>query len=94
MEEEYKYNVEGCDRSGNPVITAEVGDWDLRRVVLAGKSERIRRYFDRLFEESALLLRKMGGNATQFITVMDMGNFNIISQGCPRCKSFTLYIFL
>jgi len=85
MDDEYKYTVEGCSREGKPVITVQAGDWDLRRAVVTGKAKRMGRYFDRLYEEATSLLRKMDGNATQFITVLDFNNLNIVTQGCPRC---------
>lgn len=73
------------------MITAEAGTWDLRRAIVTGQTDRLQRYFDRLFEESSVLLRKMDENATQFITIMDMSDFNLITQGCPRCNfEFTI----
>lgn len=89
FDQDYKYTFEGCDKEGKPVVTAAVGDWDLRRAIITGKEARAKRFMYRLFEEAVTVLRTMNenqlSNATQFITVLDFSNFNLVSQGCPRC---------
>ncbi|OXA47457.1 Patellin-2 [Folsomia candida] len=95
FDREYRVFVEGCDKSGRPVFSILVGDWDIRRAVVAGQSDRLKRYFNKLFEEASTLTRKFqenGQNATQGMIIFDMGNFNLIQQGCLRCISIFFYI--
>ncbi|XP_035712244.1 SEC14-like protein 2 [Folsomia candida] len=95
FDREYRVLIEGCDKTGRPVISIPVGDWDLRRAIVAGQSERLKRYFSKLFEEASTLTRKFqenGQNATQGTIIFDMGNFNLIQQGCLRCIPIFFHI--
>ncbi|XP_021959846.2 SEC14-like protein 2 [Folsomia candida] len=95
FDREYRVLVEGCDKSGRPVLSLPVGDWDLRRAIVAGQSDRLMRYFSKLFEEAAMVTRWFQKNeqrAVQATMIFDMGNFNLIQQGCARCIPIFVHI--
>ncbi|XP_021961916.1 SEC14-like protein 2 [Folsomia candida] len=95
FDREFRVHIEGCDKSGRPILSIPVGDWDLRRAVVAGQSNRLMRYFSKLFEEGFTMARKFqenGQNATQGTIIFDMGNFNLIQQGCLRCIPIFFHI--
>lgn len=67
-----------------------VGEWDMRRAVLAGQSDKMRRFMVKCFEEVTTVLRNMqarGSNATRVNIILDLGSLNFQVQACPRCKS-------
>lgn len=71
------------------VVSIYMGDWDIRREIIAGKGKRLMRYGDRLGEEASINVRKIlkdGENVTQSTIIMDMKNFNIAQHACPQCK--------
>jgi len=91
---EYRYSIEGCDKEGRPVVSVFLGDWDLRKIVLSGQSERLRRYIDYLIEEVNVLIRKTQEKEillTQFSLVIDLNNYNLVQHGCPLCIPIELY---
>ncbi|XP_021962022.1 SEC14-like protein 2 isoform X2 [Folsomia candida] len=95
FDREFRVNVEGCDKTGRPILSIPVGDWDLRRAIVAGQSDRLRRYFSKMFEEAALVMRRFQENeqrAVQGWIIFDMGNFNLIQQGCARCIPLFFHI--
>ncbi|XP_021958783.1 SEC14-like protein 2 isoform X1 [Folsomia candida] len=88
FEQEFRFEIQGCDKEGRPVVSIPVGDWDVRRAVLAGQSDKLIRYFDKLLEEVTTLIRdaqKSGENMTRFNHIMDMANYNLRIQACPLC---------
>ncbi|XP_035712428.1 SEC14-like protein 2 [Folsomia candida] len=92
---EFRVLVEGCDKTGRPVLSLPVGDWDLRRAIVAGQSDRLMRYFSKLYEEAAMVTRWFQKNeqrAVQATMIFDMGNFNLIQQGCARCIPIFFHI--
>lgn len=71
------------------VLSIIIGSWDIRRAVLAGKGDRLNRYFDRLLEQCLQMIIQMQNNGqtvTQFTLLYEMGNFNLVQQGCAACK--------
>jgi hypothetical protein len=81
---------------GRPVASVDVGSWDIRGQVLAGKRDRVIRYFDKLMEEINILVRlaqDKGENVTQYSLIFDMGNYNLIEQGCSACLPVYLSMF-
>ncbi|OXA38806.1 Retinal-binding protein [Folsomia candida] len=63
-----------------------VGEWDMRKAVLAGQSDKMRRYLDKCFEEVATVLRNMqenGSNATRASLMLDAASLSISLQFCP-----------
>ncbi|OXA38867.1 SEC14 cytosolic factor [Folsomia candida] len=85
---EYRVIWEGCDKGGNPVISLPVGDWDLRRVVIAGKSKRFVRYVKKILEEGTGFLRwgqEEGFNMTQATILFDLKGVNLVTHVCGGC---------
>lgn len=79
------------------VISISIGDTDLRKVILAGKGNRIRRYFDKLHEEMTTTIRlsqAKGQNITQWDEIYDVSGFSIPIHACPRCKSPHIHAIL
>ncbi|XP_035714226.1 SEC14-like protein 2 isoform X2 [Folsomia candida] len=88
FEKDFPFDIQGCDKEGRPVITVPVGDWDIRKAVLAGKQKRTMRYFDKLFEEITTYIRisqEKGENVKQYDLIVEMSNYNLINQGCAMC---------
>lgn len=72
------------------VASIPVGDWDVRSAVLAGQKDKVTRYFDKLIEEINTLVRMAqddGKVVTQYTLIFDMGNYNLVEQGCAQCKN-------
>ncbi|XP_021967109.2 SEC14-like protein 4 isoform X2 [Folsomia candida] len=65
---QYRFNLDGCADNGEPVVVLFAGKWDMRRAVLAGQSDKMRRNIDKCFEEASTVLRNVqarGSNATR-----------------------------
>lgn len=78
-----------CHLIAIPVFSIPIGDWDIRRAVIAGKGDKLMRYFDKVFEEASTMIRLMqadGQNATQLIVIFDVSSFSLGQHSCPRCK--------
>ncbi|XP_035700715.1 SEC14-like protein 2 [Folsomia candida] len=92
---QYRFALDGCDRHGTPVFIIFVGEWDMRKAVLAGQSDKMRRYLDKCFEEVATVLRNMqenGSNATRASLMLDAASLSISLQFCPGCIPLYLYL--
>ncbi|OXA42272.1 hypothetical protein Fcan01_22979 [Folsomia candida] len=84
---QYRFNMDGCDDKGNPNLVLFVGEWDMRRAAIAGQSDKLRRYIDKCFEEMSIMLRNMqadGANATRINLILDMASLSLQVQACPR----------
>jgi len=71
------------------VISVYLGDWDIRKAAIVGKTQRLMKYIDKLVEEVNVLIRKSqekGHNVTQFTLIMDLNNYNLAQQGCAQCR--------
>jgi len=71
------------------VVSVAVGDWDVRKAVIAGMSNKMSRYFDKLMDEVNAVIRLAqfnGKNVTQYTHIFDMANYNTVQQACPLCK--------
>ncbi|XP_035714057.1 uncharacterized protein LOC118438251 [Folsomia candida] len=96
FDSEFRANIEGCDKLGRPVLSVTIGDWDLRRAVVSGHSDRLARYFCKVFEAGSVLTRRFQKNeqrAVQASVIFDMGNFNLVQHGCARCLSICFHMF-
>ncbi|XP_021964217.2 uncharacterized protein LOC110859557 [Folsomia candida] len=92
---QYRFNMDGCDDKGNPNLVLFVGEWDMRRAAIAGQSDKLRRYIDKCFEEMSIMLRNMqadGANATRINLILDMASLSLQVQACPRCIPFYTYL--
>ncbi|OXA60945.1 Phosphatidylinositol/phosphatidylcholine transfer protein SFH9 [Folsomia candida] len=96
LNDEYKFVIEGCDYEGRPTAVAYVGDWDLRKLVIAGKGRRVMRYVDKLYEESNKILRNMqggGSNSTRANLILEVSRFNVRQHFCPGSPQLALPIW-
>ncbi|OXA56328.1 SEC14-like protein 2 [Folsomia candida] len=94
LEPDFRYSIEGCDNEGRPVVSVFLGDWDIRKAILAGKSKRLMRYIDHLVEEVTSLVRssqERGMNITQWTLILDMNNYNLAQHGCLQCIPIQLH---
>jgi len=95
-DDEYKSFWEGCDRDGRPIISFPVGQWNLRKPVFEGNSEKLKRHFLEIMEEAFQMLRSMdqsGEKAAQVTYLYDMDGFNFHNQGCVPCLPVITGIF-
>lgn len=73
------------------VISLPIGDWDLRRIVIAGKSKKFVRYVQKILEEGTGFLRwgqEEGFNMTQATILFDLKGVNLVTHVCGGCKLF------
>ncbi|CAL8099405.1 unnamed protein product [Orchesella dallaii] len=90
MEAEYPYHIEGLDKRGQPVVTGNIGDWDLRRASVTGRIQRVLRYLDKAMDEATIRIREMqkeGKNVTQFVFIVNLDNFNLAQHTCGPCAA-------
>ncbi|ODM88895.1 SEC14-like protein 2, partial [Orchesella cincta] len=83
--EKYPYNLDTINKQGMP------SDWDLRAITIAGRSSQFIRYIDMIMEDAAETVRRFqsqGKNVTQFDFLVNMDNYNVITQGCGQCLQF------
>ncbi|ODM91443.1 SEC14-like protein 2 [Orchesella cincta] len=95
VEEDYKAYVESFDREGKPIITANFGDWDIRKAVISGRMRRLEHYIDRTFEIATRKVRQLqaqGKNVTQWDYIINMNNYNVLQHGCVPCLPFYIYL--
>lgn len=88
FEAEYVTYLEGCDRSGRPVISVPIGKWDIRSASLAGLGPRLRRFMDKIFEDATSFLRSVndiGVELYQATLILDLDGFDMKTHGCPKC---------
>lgn len=66
--------------------------WDIRRVVVEGKSQRLMRYLYRLLEDVNLQIfesHEQGNkNVTRFVLVAQAEGFNYVQHACTLCTLF------
>ncbi|XP_021965611.1 SEC14 cytosolic factor isoform X2 [Folsomia candida] len=94
FDQEYNVYLEGCDPLNRPVLSVPLGDWDIRRAILAGLGNRLMRYMDKIYEDSTTFLRNAnsaGMEIVQATIIMDMSGFHAITHTCPRCLQLYLY---
>jgi len=85
--------VEGTDREGRPLIIWELGDFDLRKYSIAGKTDRIVRWTFKNWDHAFQKVREAsnaGRNATRWTMILDLSNINAITNVNPA--SFPYYI--
>ena len=72
-----------------PVVIVPVGSWDIRKIVLAGKTAQLDRLFIKIFEKNAVKVRNISmktGLVTQGILILDESGFNVRQHACLACK--------
>ncbi|ODM91318.1 SEC14-like protein 2 [Orchesella cincta] len=79
--EKYPYNLDTINKQGMPILTGNIGDWDLRAIAISGRSSQFIRYIDMIMEDAA-------ETVTQFDFLVNMDNYNVITQGCGQCLQF------
>lgn len=98
VERELPYSLEGLDYEGSPLIIIRAGQWDARRLVIAGKVNQAKRVVHKIFElaskklrESESLLKK---NITQGNAIADLSGFTIRKHACVQCIPVYLEIII
>jgi hypothetical protein len=95
FDREYPYQIRFRDKEGKPIITGNFGDWDLRKLAIAGKLPMLNRHIDRAFENATQSVRNLQGEGqlvAQFDFIINMENYNLQQQGCLQCLPFYLYL--
>ncbi|CAL8068084.1 unnamed protein product [Orchesella dallaii] len=86
--EDYPVQIDTFDKNGAPVITAFVGDWDLRNVHLTGKAPRLLLFLDKMMDDAAKIVRKSqkeGKAVRGFHVLLNLEGFNTVQHGCHKC---------
>ncbi|OXA39684.1 hypothetical protein Fcan01_25525 [Folsomia candida] len=77
------------------VLSLFVGEWNLRRAVVSGQSDKMYRFIDKLYEEAGFVMRNMqksGNNITRVQFLSEFSGVSVQQQLCPRCISFFIRI--
>ncbi|CAL8128842.1 unnamed protein product [Orchesella dallaii] len=91
FKEKFPHYLDTVAKSGHPIRTGDVGEWDIRAVAVSGKLNKIIRYVEMGMEESLqaiIKLRAEGKNVTRFDFIMNMDQYNEIQHGCTQCMAF------
>ncbi|ODM91444.1 SEC14-like protein 5 [Orchesella cincta] len=83
------------DFIGKPIVTANFGDWDIRKLAISGKISSLNRHIDRGFEMVTDKVRKLqesGKVVAQWDFIINMENYNLVQQGCLQCLPMYLYL--
>jgi len=94
---DFKYSLETRDKEGQPNLYLDVGSMDIRAAILAGKRERLIRYVDRAYEQSAALIRKLGHtyrNVTRGNLIVNLQGFSTEQHACLQCMSSIVRMLL
>jgi len=89
----YGMRVSGVDRDGRPLIVWELGDFDLRKAALAGKTDRVIRWTFRNWDAGRRAVRDLelqNKNVTRWTMVLDLKNINAVTN--VNSASFPYYI--
>jgi len=68
-----------------------VGEWKIRRGIIAGRYAELSRHIHKLYEVAAIMIREdspgiTGKNVTQGDLLLDFSGFSIRENGCVQCK--------
>jgi len=78
-----------------PVVTADVGNWDIRRIVLAGKLDAsIRLGLIKMMEAAGSLsaeIQKTKPEASQWNMCGNLQGYNLRKHGCLACMKNKVY---
>jgi len=84
------FQVQGQDNEGRPLLLWPFGNCDIRRIVLAGKQDRLNRYLQYLIETVGVAVRKSktdsGKQVAQAVGIMDLNGFSLRQQACLACE--------
>lgn len=84
------FRVQGTDNESRPLLIWPFGNCDLRRIVLAGKQDRLKRYLEYLVESVGSAVRKSktesGKQVAQAVGIMDLNGFSLRRQACLACN--------
>jgi len=79
------------------VISWRPSQWDIRKLLLAGKREQLIRILDQMLESGLVRIRNIqgqGGNVTQWIIILDLTNYNLRQHACVNCEFLGNYMIL
>lgn len=57
--ERFPYYLDTVSKDGEPILSGNFGDWDIRGIALAGRMPQLTRYIDKAMEEATTKVRKM-----------------------------------
>jgi hypothetical protein len=75
------------------VLRWDLGDWDVRKAVVAGKLPRLIRYTMKMWDEARIKLNELareGKNVTRWTMILDMKNINVDQHINPRGIKFNV----
>ncbi|XP_021966985.1 phosphatidylinositol/phosphatidylcholine transfer protein SFH2 isoform X2 [Folsomia candida] len=78
----YPVFLEGVDREGKPLLIFDIGEWDIRAAVVAGKADRMAKWMSKNYDLARMRTRELGKegkNVTRFSLIYDMKGFSATS---------------
>ncbi len=95
VSEDYVLTSNTHDKKGRPIVSVNMGSWDLRAAALQGKIPRLVRYtywFHEVLVSQILEAQQNGKNVTRAVILIDMDGYNLFQQSCPSCKHARIII--
>lgn len=59
FQEKYPYYLDTVSKDGKPILSGNLGDWDIRAKVFAGRLPNLIRYLNKAQEDAATAVRKL-----------------------------------
>ncbi len=78
------------------VAELEISEWDVRAAILQGRGQRLLRYVESKLEHVTTEVFERQGkgmNVTQWKVLVNADGFNLVTHGCPICKTNGYCIF-
>ncbi|OXA51833.1 SEC14-like protein 4 [Folsomia candida] len=88
LERQFPIRMDAVDYVGRPVGTADIAEWDVRKVVLMGNKDKGIRFVFRMAEVGVLRVmeqHEQHPNVSSGIIIMNLDGFNSKQHGCPEC---------
>ncbi|ODN03993.1 SEC14-like protein 2 [Orchesella cincta] len=91
LDRDYPFQIQYEDKEGKPIVTANFGDWDIRKLAISGKISSLNRHIDRGFEMVTDKVRKLqesGKVVAQWDFIINMENYKLSTAGLLTMSSY------
>ena len=67
------------------VVFVHMAYWSIRRHVIAGQLDTLRRYINSMYEDITTQARRNSSSSNQFTILIDMNGYDRKEHGCAGC---------